>query len=168
LLQSLADNFRDTFRSIFQRGRETDREAGPVPLELPWQHNWDWVAKRSARPGFTRREYREARERGIEVARSTLGDALWDQLHRDGYLDVSSLRYAGVTYRLRIGRRIEVRCAEGVRSPWPYPYLCINPTYPMPDEEFFAQLYLYVRDFESEVIRTAAPQPWDQPLGRTF
>jgi hypothetical protein len=38
----------------------------------------------------------------------------------------------------------------------------------MPDEEFFAQLFLYARDRESEIIRAAAPQPWDQPLGRTF
>jgi hypothetical protein len=46
--------------------------------------------------------------------------------------------------------------------------LCINPTYPLPEEEFFAHLYLYVRDREEEVIRVAAPQPWDQRLGRTF
>ena len=87
---------------------------------------------------------------------------------RDGYLEVPSRCYSGVTYRLRIGRRIEVRCADGVQSPWPYPYLCINPAYPLPEEEFFAQLYLYVRDREEEVIRVAAPQPWDQLLGRTF
>jgi hypothetical protein len=73
-----------------------------------------------------------------------------------------------VTYRLRVGQRIEVRCAPGVTSPWRHPYLCINPIYPLPEAEFFAQLYLYVRDFEEEVIRVAAPQPWDQPLGRTF
>ncbi len=64
--------------------------------------------------------------------------------------------------------RIEVRCAPGVRCPWRFNYLCINPTYPLPEEEFFAHLYLYVRDNEDEVIRVAAPQPWDQPLGRTF
>ena len=74
----------------------------------------------------------------------------------------------GLTYRLRVGRRIEVRCAPGVRSPWPLPYLCINPTYPLPEEEFFAQLYLYVHDREDIVRRVAAPQPWDQALGRTF
>jgi glutamate synthase (NADPH/NADH) large chain len=63
---------------------------------------------------------------------------------------------------------VEVRCAPGVRSPWRAPYLCINPTYPLPEEEFFAQLYLYVRDREDLVRRVAAPQPWDQVLGRTF
>ena len=68
----------------------------------------------------------------------------------------------GLTYRLRVGRRIEVRCAPGVHLPWRAPYLCINPTYPLPEEEFFAQLYLYVRDREDLVRRVAAPQPWDQ------
>ena len=106
--------------------------------------------------------------RAREVARATLGDALWAQLQRQGYLDVPSTRQPGLIYRLRVGRRIEVRCAPGVRSPWPSPYLCINTTYPLPEEEFFAQLYLYVRDREDLVRRVAAPQPWDQALGRTF
>ncbi len=79
-----------------------------------------------------------------------------------------STRQPGLTYRLRVRRRIEVRCAPGVHSPWPTPYLCINPTYPLPEEEFFAHLYLYVRDHEELVRRVAAPQPWDQALGRTF
>jgi hypothetical protein len=55
-----------------------------------------------------------------------------------------------------------------VELPWRYPYLCINPTYPLPELEFFAHLYLYVRDYEEEIVRVAAPQPWDQALGRTF
>jgi hypothetical protein len=93
---------------------------------------------------------------------------LWTQLQQQGYLDVPSALQPGLTYRLRVGRRIEVRCASGVSSPWPSPYLCINPTYPLPEEEFFAHLYLYVRDHEARVRRVAAPQPWDQALGRTF
>ena len=67
-----------------------------------------------------------------------------------------------------VGRPIEVRCAPGVDPPWSQPYLCINPTYPLPEAEFFAHLYLYARDNEDELIRVAAPQPWDQRLGRTF
>lgn len=39
------------------------------------------------------------------------------------------------------------------------PFLCINPTYPLPEAEFFAYLYLYARDNEDELIRVAAPQP---------
>jgi hypothetical protein len=167
LLRSPADSLWSKIRAFFQRGTAEDADPA-VPLELPWQQNWDWIAKRSAGPGFTRRDYREARERGVAVARATLGDDVWEQLQRDGYVDLPSGTYPGLTYRLRIGRRIEVRCADGARSPWPYPYLCINPVYPLPDEEFFAHLYLYVRDRESDVIRAAAPQPWDQPLGRTF
>ncbi len=151
-------------------GRDADGQTteGEPPLELPWRHRWDHLPKRSAGFGFTRRDYREARRRAEEVARGTLGEALWSRLRRDGYLDLPSRRYPGVTYRLRIGQRIEVRCAPDTRSPWRFPYLCINPTYPLPEAEFFAHLYLYVRDHEDEVIRVAAPQPWDQPLGRTF
>src|SRR5581483_9100555 len=103
-----------------------------------------------------------------EVARSTLGEELWERLQRQGYLDLPSHFYEGLTYRLRVGRRIEVRREKGARSPWPERWLCINPKYPLPEEEFFAKLYLYVRDCEEHVIRVAAPQPWDQALSRTF
>ena len=148
---------------------DADHEPDPPSgLERPWRHRWDHLPKRSAGFGFTQRDYREARRRAEEVARLTLGNDLWTRLRRVGYLDLPSRHYPGVTYRLRIGKRIEVRCAPGTRPPWPYPFLCINPTYPIPEAEFFAHLYLYVRDHEDEVIRVAAPQPWDQPLGRTF
>jgi len=137
-------------------------------VELPWRHRWDHLPKRTAGMGFSSRDYQDARRRAEEVARTTLGDALWDQLRRQGYLDVPSRIHPGLTYRLRVGQRIEVRCAPGVRSPWRHAYLCINPTYPLPEAEFFAHLYLYVRDQEEEILRVAAPQPWDQVLGRTF
>lgn len=139
-----------------------------LALERPWLRSWTHLPKRSAGADFTRADYVSARARARAVARTTLGEELWEQLHYQGYLDVPSTYQPGLTYRLRVGRRIEVRCAPGVRSPWPEPYLCINPTYPLPEEEFFAQLYLYVRDREDIVRRVAAPQPWDQALGRTF
>ena len=69
--------------AFFRRGFAEEAEPD-LPLELPWQQNWDWVAKRSAGPGFSRRDYREARERGMEVARATLGDDLWRQLLQIG------------------------------------------------------------------------------------
>lgn len=138
------------------------------PLERPWRHRWDHLPKRTAGFGFTQHDYHAARRRAEEVARLTLGDDLWRRLRRNGFLDVPSNMYPGITYRLRVGKRIEVRCGPGVRSPWPYAYLCINPTYPLPEAEFFAHLYLYVRDNEEEILRVAAPQPWDQALGRTF
>lgn len=148
---------------------ETPSEPGaPSGLERPWRHRWDHLPKRTAGFGFTPRDYREARNRAEEVARLTLGDDLWFRLRRTGHLDLPSRRFPGVTYRLRVGKRIEVRCVPGVSPPWPYPFLCINPTYPLPEAEFLAHLYLYVRDNEDEVIRVAAPQPWDQALGRTF
>lgn len=149
-------------------GSPSPGPADDETVERPWLRRWDHLAKRSAGPDFSRADYRQARDRARETARATLGEALWRQLVRQGYLDLPSKRIAGVTYRLRVGRRIEVLCADSVRTPWPYPYLCINPSYPLPEVEFFAHLYLYVRDHEDRVIRVAAPQPWDQPLGRTF
>ena len=150
------------FRSYAKNRPEND------DLELPWQRRWHHVPKRSAGPDFRREDYRRARANARLVAQSTLGPELWGQLRSQGYLDLPSKRLRGVTYRLRVGRRIEVRAAPGASTPWRYPYLCINPKYPLPEEEFFVLLYLYVRDFEDEVIRVAAPQPWDQTLGRTF
>lgn len=145
-----------------------DPDDGNTPVELPWQHSWQHLPKRSAGYGFTQRDYDAARTRAAEVAHSTLGDDRWMELQRLGYLELPSHIYPGVTYRLRVGRRIEVRCAPGTACPWHYQYLCINPAYPLPEMEFFAHLYLYVRDFEEEIVRVAAPQPWDQALGRTF
>jgi hypothetical protein len=138
------------------------------PVELPWRHRWDHLPKRTAGFGFSHRDYEDARRRAEEIARTTLGEPLWSQLQRNGYLELPSRLYPGLTYRMRVGRRIEVRPEPGVRSPWPHAYLCINPTYPLPEAEFFAHLYLYVRDHEEEILRVAAPQPWDQALGRTF
>jgi hypothetical protein len=142
--------------------------ASDRPLERPWRKRWDFLPKRSAGPGFTPSDYVAARQRAREVARLTLGEELWVKLRHQGYLDLPSRLTPGMTYRLRVGRRVEVLCRPGVKSPWPFDYLCINPTYPLPEEEFFAQLYLYVRDSEEIVRSVAAPQPWDQALGRTF
>ncbi len=151
------------------RGHEVAAPGDPEgPVELPWRHRWDHLPKRTAGMGFSSRDYQDARRRAEEVARTTLGDALWNQLRRQGYLELPSRIHPGLTYRLRVGQRIEVRCEPGVRSPWRHAYLCINPTYPLPEAEFFAHLYLYVRDQEEEILRVAAPQPWDQVLGRTF
>lgn len=137
-------------------------------IERPWLRRWDHLPRRSAGPGFSRADYAESRVRAREVARATLGIALWAKLQEQGFLDLASSHHPGLTYRLRVGRRVEVLTAPGTTSPWPYPYLCINPTYPLPEEEFFVHLYLYVRDREEIVLKVAAPQPWDQSLGRTF
>lgn len=161
-------NLRRLLDRLIGRRPAPQLDVDGAPLELPWARHWDWVPKRSAGRDFTRDDYQRARRRAREVARATLGDDAWCRLERDGYLDLPSRRFPGVIYRLRVGRRIEVITPPGRRAPWPFPYLCINPTYPLPEEEFFAQLYLYVRDREEEIIRVAAPQPWDQRLGRTF
>ncbi|MFN8534779.1 MAG: hypothetical protein U0556_14675 [Dehalococcoidia bacterium] len=158
----------DWWYRLLRRSTERQYDVDGVPLERPWAHRWEWVPKRSAGRDFSREDYERARQRAREVARSTLGDAVWERLERDGHLDLPSRQFPGVLYRLRVGRRIEVITPIGMWPPWPFPYLCINPAYPLPEEEFFAQLYLYVRDREDEIIRVAAPQPWDQRLGRTF
>jgi hypothetical protein len=155
-------------RRWFGGAGDTPVADGQAAIELPWARHWYHVPRRSAGADFRREDYRSARANARDVARATLGEELWHRLQRQGYLDVRSRRFSGVTYRLRVGLRIEVRTEPGVQHPWRFNYLCINPTYPLPEEEFFAQLYLYVRDNEDEVIRVAAPQPWDQPLGRTF
>ena len=154
------------WRWLFGGGEQSPLDDGQI--ERPWLRRWDHLPKRSAGYDFSRADYREARERARDTASVTLGPELLEQLEDQGYLDVVSRRFPGLTYRLRVGRRIEVVCSDGARSPWPYPFLCINPTYPLPEIEFFAHLYLYVRDREDDVIRVAAPQPWDQLLGRTF
>jgi hypothetical protein len=146
----------------------TSGEPDDGEIERPWLGSWDHLPRRSAGPGFSRADYASARVRARVVARTTLGEERWAELQRQGYLDVPSRLYPGVTYRLRVGRRIEALTEPGTQLPWRHPYLCINPTYPLPEEEFFAQLYLYVRDREDVIARVAAPQPWDQTLGRTF
>lgn len=167
---------RNPFAAVWRR--VADWAVFPVPgpegarrdggVERPWRYYWDHLPKRSAGSDFGEEDYAQARQRADEVARTTLGEDVWQGFLRHGHLDVPSTRHPGVTYRLRAGRRIEVVCGPGVRCPWPYPFLCINPTYPLPDLEFLAQLYLYARDREDVLIRVAAPQPWDQRLGRTF
>jgi hypothetical protein len=164
----LVDHFSFLRRLVPLRGRRDATERRKHAIELPWQRGWDFTPKRTAGRDFRRADYELARCRARDVARATLGQALWEELQANGYLDVRSNRFDGITYRLRVGRRIEVLCRRGTRSPWSMPFLCINPAYPLPEEEFYAQLFLYVRDREDEVIRVAAPQPWDQPLGRTF
>lgn len=153
---------------LFRRHVELPIAAQQHAIELPWTQRWYHIPKRSAGWDFRAEDYQAARVNARMVAKETLGPAAWNQVRRAGYIDVPSRRFPGLTYRLRIGRRIEVRCRPGVDSPWPFPYLCINPVYPLPEEEFFAHLYLYARDNEDEIIRVAAPQPWDQRLGRTF
>lgn len=155
-------------RRLIGGGEPVESAPGEAALERPWLQRWGHVPKRSAGFDFSARDYRQARARARDVARATLGDELWSSLQRRGFLDLPSQVFPGLTYRLRVGRRIEVRCANDASSPWPERYLCINPTYPLPEEEFFAHLYLYVRDREEEIVRVAAPQPWDQALGRTF
>lgn len=172
---------RDRIRSLSQRlgralwaGLGIESELAPTHLdgiERPWLISWHAVPKRSAGPGFGPSDYERARERGASVARATLGDDVWLRLTDIGHVDLRSRLFVGLTYRLRIGRRVQLIWDEpglALRSPWPFDWLCINPVYPLPAVEFTAQLYLYLRDREEDVVRIAAPQPFDQALGRCF
>ncbi len=85
---------------------DAERDPDADDLERPWLSRWDHLPKRTAGSDFSRADYRAARRRAIEVAQTTLGDDLWADLQRDGYLDVPSKLFRGVTYRLRVGRRI--------------------------------------------------------------
>ena len=87
-------------------GDVADSPPAEATLERPWLRRWDHLPRRSAGFDFAARDYREARERAREVASATLGPQLWAQVERDGYLDLPSRCYQGLTYRLRIGRRI--------------------------------------------------------------
>jgi hypothetical protein len=139
-------------------------------VERPWcLCPWDW---RLRWEGLPSRAVRRARRRGREVARLTLGEHRWEELRGRGYLDVRSTHIPGLTYRLRVGRRVQLLwdTPEAARLiPWPARgYLCIQPAYPLPAVEFAAQLYLYLRDREAEVIRVAIPQAADAPIRRLF
>jgi hypothetical protein len=159
------------FWAFFGLRPELDGERWDSGVERPWLVSWHAVPKRSAGPGFGPSDYARAREKGERVAQLTLGDESWGQLRRRGYVDLRSRLFEGLTYRLRIGRRVQLvwdNPSQALRSPWPFEWLCVNPTYPLPAAEFTAQLYLYLRDREEDVVRIAAPQPFDQALGRCF
>jgi len=159
------------FWALFGLRPDAERVEWDSGLERPWLVSWHAVPKRSAGPGFGPSDYARAREKGERIAQLTLGDDAWRDLQQRGHVDLRSRLFAGLTYRLRIGRRVQLvwdNPAEALRSPWPFEWLCVNPTYPLPAAEFTAQLYLYLRDREEDVVRIAAPQPFDQALGRCF
>ena len=74
----------------WRRGRKwlAGVKPGAPPIERPWRRTWDHLPKRSAGRDFTQADYAEARARARVVARATLGEDLWAQLQRQGYLDV--------------------------------------------------------------------------------
>lgn len=159
------------FWSLLGLRVEPESDSWSSGIERPWLVSWHAVPKRSAGPGFGPSDYARAREKGERVAQLTLGDECWEQLRRGGHVDLRSRLFEGLTYRLRIGRRVQLvwdAPSQALRSPWPFEWLCVNPTYPLPAAEFTAQLYLYLRDREEDVVRIAAPQPFDQALGRCF
>lgn len=137
-------------------------------LIRPWL--WD-----EAETPLTKQDKAVARARAQEVARLTLGDDLWEQYRRLRCLEVPSRLYHGVRYIIRPGRRVEVLLdGRGSRLPpsraaWrERPFLCVEPDYMLPADEFAAQLYIQLRDAEEYVISTAIPQPRDGAIRHVF
>jgi hypothetical protein len=155
-------------RRVWWPGRSLN--SVPTAIERPWlTPSWQIP---SIRQTGGARAVRRAQQRGEQVARWTLGEELWERFCQQGYLDLRSPHIPGLTYRLRVGRRVQLLwdSPDAARLiPWPYRgYLCINPTYSVPAVEFAAQLYLYLRDHEDIVIRVAIPQAADAPLRSVF
>ena len=86
------------------RARLAGLAPGAPPLERPWRRTWDPCPSGALARLYPCRDA-EARARAREVARATLGKALWAQFQRQGYLDVPSMLQPGLTYRLRVGER---------------------------------------------------------------
>ena len=170
-LRRLSVTLGQGFWSLFGLRDDSDANGLDGGIERPWLVSWHAVPKRSAGAGFGPSDYARAREKGERIAELTLGEETWTQLKRRGYVELRSRLFEGLTYRLRVGRRVQLvwdTPNQSLRSPWPFEWLCVNPTYPLPAAEFTAQLYLYLRDREEDVVRIAAPQPFDQALGRCF
>ena len=102
----------------------------PTP-ERPWRRTWDHLPKRSAGLDFTRADYAAARSRAREVARATLGEALWAQLQHQG-LSRRAL-HAPTRPDVSAARRAAHR-GTAVRQGYARPglHLSVNPTYPLP------------------------------------
>ena len=66
------------------RGDAADDPLAALPVERPWRQRWDHLPKRSAGTDFRPSDYAEARARARDVARATLGPALWAELQRQG------------------------------------------------------------------------------------
>jgi hypothetical protein len=173
LCVSVRDTWRHRMGDVWRwlpswRKPSCGRPSGEV--ERPWQLAL-WELPYVYAPLGTGARAR-ARIRGTHVARHTLGEAVWHHLQQQGYLDVRSTHIPGLTYRVRVGRRVQLLWdhPEAARLiPWPvHGYLCIQPTYPLPAVEFAAQLVLYLNGDEAKVIRVAIPQAADGPLRRVF
>ena len=113
-------------------------------IDRPWlaRERWPWFPT----VALTASENAEVQARAADVARRAMGDTAWEQLQHQGYLDVQSRTVPGLTYRLRVGRRLQlIWDSPELRqhSSWQFDYLCVNPTYPLPAVEFTAQLFLY-------------------------
>lgn len=106
-----------------------------------------------------------ARARAREVARGVLGEQVWMHLERRGFVDVPSGRIPGRIYRLRPGRRVELRETDATA---PSRFMCVYPLYELPADEFLAQLYLYLRDREEHVLLTGNVTSYDAPTPNVF
>lgn len=140
-------------------------------LERPWRGH-----KQATTPFPTLAEQEIARGRARDVAALTLGMETYALLEEQGYIDLDSASRENVFYRLRPGRRIEVfdtvADAAAARSRWlkerERRYLCVYPVYPLPEQEFLAQLYMQLRDDEERILREGVLQYVDARIANVF
>ncbi len=112
-------------------------------------------------------EVQHVRRREAAVVETTLSPADLHQLQLQGYLEIASALHDGRVYRLRPGRRIEVRCPED-HPQCPLAYLCVLPSYPLPAGEFLAQMAVYLRGAELRVLSTGRWMATDASIPNTF
>ncbi len=112
-------------------------------------------------------EAHHVRDREAAVLEATLSPSDVEQLRIDGYLEIASAIHAGRVYRLRPGRRIEVRCPSD-HDQCPVTYLCVLPTYPLPAGEFLAHTAVYLRGAEGRVLSTGRWMATDAAIPNTF
>ncbi len=140
-------------------------------LERPWRSRLQ-----AATPFPTLAEQEIARGRARDVAEVTLGVETYALLEKQGYIDLASASREKVFYRLRPGRRVEVfdtlADAGAARSRWlkerERRYLCVYPVYPLPEQEFLAQLYMQLRDDEERILREGVFQYVDARIANVF
>lgn len=92
--------------------------------------------------------------RADQLLRDVMGEARYQQLKSDGYLDLPSSRHAGRTYRLDgLGNL-------SYREPGELTYrttLCVQPTEAIPRDDQIAMRYLLVTADEERLVKVANP-----------
>ncbi len=96
-------------------------------------------------------DYREAQERAEALLREVLGEHAYQQLGRQGFLEVPSSTFPGRVYRVPRSQGV-VQVYEGGRL---LMSLCVQPRVPLPDADVILMHKLMIEGNEEEYLRTA-------------